>query len=169
MRFKPFGRSIAELFFSFHYVEDVDRAMVVRNSWVIEGAPSRSSVHRQSLLRGCARPHQGDLALKRSDRPSDERDDSNGDYLSKTLIHSNRKRFKYEIDVESIERGNGLLQILTSARSTEAAKLQDLTTRCGYMFRARRVCRIRLLDLVDAYENLDRVDRERQPNGDSVR
>ena len=117
-----------KVFFSFHYDEDVDRAMVVRNSWVTKGGQEAARFVDKADFEAVKK--KGDLAIKRWINKQME-----GTTVTVVLIGAKtcgRKWVKYEID-HSIDRGNGLLAI-------DISKIKNLqgktTTRCGWMLPA---------------------------------
>jgi hypothetical protein len=109
------------VFFSFKY-EDVSRAMVVRNSWVIPGRTAAGFVDAAEFE---AVKRQGDNAIKRWINGQLE-----GTSVTVVLVGAEtcRSRWvKYEID-RSKARGNGLLGI-------DISKIKDFkqntSERCG--------------------------------------
>ena len=114
-----------KVFFSFHYNEDVARAMVVRNSWVTKGGQAAARFVDKAAFEAVKK--KGDLAIKRWINKQME-----GTTVTVVLIGAktcNRKWVKYEID-HSMARGNGLLEI-------DISKIKNLdrqtTTHCGWM------------------------------------
>ena len=117
-----------KVFFSFHYAEDVTRAMVVRKSWVTKGGQEAARFVDKAEFEKVKK--QGDLAIKRWINKQ-----MTGTTVTVVLIGAktcNRKWVKYEIS-HSIERGNGLLEIDIS----KIPNFQEqTTTRCGWMLPA---------------------------------
>jgi len=113
-----------KVFFSFKY-EDVNRAMVVRNSWVVQGKESAGFIDKAEFEEV---KQKGDKAIQTW---IDEQ--LQGTSVTVVLIGENTcksKWVKYEID-ESIKRGNGILAI-------DISKIKDLNSkktsqRCGWM------------------------------------
>ncbi len=92
------------VFFSFHYERDIQRANVVRNSWVTQD--EAAGFWDASLWEEAKK--SGDTAIKRMI-------DSGLEGTSVTVVllgseTSNRKYVKYEIK-ESYKKGNGLLGV----------------------------------------------------------
>ncbi len=118
-----------KVFFSFKY-EDVSRAMVVRNSWVVQGREAAGFVDAADFEKV---KKQGDDAIKRWIDGQ-----LNGTSVTVVLVGAltcNSRWVKYEIEA-SKKRGNGLLGI-------DVSKIKDLegatTDRCseipnGYPF-----------------------------------
>lgn len=114
-----------KVFFSFHYDEDVDRAMVVRNSWVTKGGQEAARFVDKADFEAVKK--KGALAIKRWINKQME-----GTTVTVVLIGARtctRRWVKYEIE-HSIARGNGLLEI-------DISKIKNLrgktATRCGWM------------------------------------
>ena len=142
------------VFFSFEYVHDVSRAMVVRNSWITQGREAAGFVDAaafEEVKRG------GDAAVKRWIR-----EQLQGTSVTVVLVGSHTcasKYVQYEID-QSEARGNGLLGI-------DGSKIKDLsgntTNRCdripmGYEFY--------LWNRDDGYRNLgDWIERAARDAG----
>ena len=110
-----------KVFFSFKY-EDVNRAMIVRNSWVVIGSVKAGFIDKadfESIER------QGPSGIKRwIDNQLD------GTSVTAVLVGANTCRSRwvqYEID-QSIARGNGLLGIDISK---VASFNEPATERCG--------------------------------------
>jgi hypothetical protein len=108
-------------FFSFKY-EDVSRAMVVRNSWVVPGREAAGFVDSADFEKI---KKQGDAAIKRWID-----DQLNGTSVTVVLVGSQTcgsRWVKYEID-KSKDLGHGLLGI-------DISKIKDLkgntSDRCG--------------------------------------
>lgn len=94
-----------KVFFSFHYDNDVNRSMTVRNSWVTQGKESAGFIDKAEFEQV---KRQGDLAIKNWINSQ-----LNGTSVTVVLIGSdtlNRPYVKYEI-CESIKRGNGLIGV----------------------------------------------------------
>lgn len=111
------------VFFSFKY-EDVSRAMVVRNSWVIQGKQSAGFIDAADFEKI---KRQGDASIKKWID-----DQLNGTSVTVILIGQDTcssRWVKYEI-AKSIAIGNGLLAI-------DISKIKDLkgntAERCGRM------------------------------------
>ena len=110
------------VFFSFEYKHDISRAMVVRNSWVMQGkeaAGFSDAADFEEVKKG------GDAAIKKWIR-----EQLNGTSVTVVLVGSHTcssKYVQYEIE-KSEERGNGLIGI-------DISKIKDLngktTERCG--------------------------------------
>jgi len=110
-----------KVFFSFKY-EDVSRAMVVRNSWVIQGRQAAGFIDAADFEKVKKR---GDDAIK-----SWIDGQLNGTTVTVVLVGAltcNSRWVKYEIEA-SKKRGNGLLGI-------DVSKIKDLkratSERCG--------------------------------------
>ncbi len=110
------------VFFSFEYKHDVTRAMVVRNSWVIQGREAAGFVDAAEFEKVRKR---GDEVIKRWIR-----EQLRGTSVTVVLVgsHTCSSRYvKYEIE-QSKARGNGLLGI-------DISKVKDLhgrtSKRCG--------------------------------------
>ena len=110
-----------KVFFSFKY-EDVSRANVVRNSWVIQGREAAGFIDKAAFE---SLKKEGDLAIRRWINKQLE-----GTSVTVVLVGEktcNSRWVKYEIE-KSIERGNGLLGI-------DISKIKDLqgntSVRCG--------------------------------------
>lgn len=110
-----------KVFFSFKY-EDVNRAMIVRNSWVVQGSEKAGFIDKadfESIER------QGDSGIKRW---IDEQ--LKGTTVTVVLVGAKTcgsRWVKYEIQ-QSIARGNGLLGIdISKVKSFN----QPDTERCG--------------------------------------
>ncbi len=110
-----------EYFLAFKY-EDVSRAMIVRNSWVIRGREAAGFVDAAEFE---ALEEEGDTAVKEWID-----DQLKGTSVTVVLVGEgtcSSKWVKYEI-AQSIARGNGLLGI-------DVSKIKDLsgntTARCG--------------------------------------
>ena len=111
------------VFFSFEY-GDVSRAMVVRNSWVVQGREAAGFVDAAEFEK---LKRQGDDAVRRWIDTQ-----LNGTSVTVVLVGAetcSSRWVKYEI-AESISRGNGLLGI-------DVSKIKDLrgatTERCGQL------------------------------------
>jgi hypothetical protein len=109
------------VFFSFKYL-DVSRAMVVRNSWVMQGREAAGFIDAADFEKV---KRQGDAAIKRWID-----NQIKGTSVTVVLVGEETcasRWVKYEIE-QSIARGNGLLGI-------DVSKLKDLsgntTERCG--------------------------------------
>ncbi|WP_168923904.1 TIR domain-containing protein [Polaromonas vacuolata] len=110
-----------KVFFSFKY-EDVNRAMIIRNSWVVQGSEKAGFIDKadfESIER------QGNSGIKRW---IDEQ--LKGTTVTVVLVGAKtcgRRWVKYEIQ-QSIARGNGLLGIdISKVKSFN----QPCTERCG--------------------------------------
>jgi hypothetical protein len=110
-----------KVFFSFKY-EDVSRAMVVRNSWVIQGREAAGFIDAAEVEKV---KKQGDAAIKRWID-----DQLKGTSVTVVLVGAltcSSRWVKYEIEA-SKNRGNGLLGI-------DISKIKDLkgatSERCG--------------------------------------
>jgi hypothetical protein len=110
-----------KVFFSFKY-EDVNRAMIVRNSWVVVGSVKAGFIDKADFE---SVERQGPIGIKRwIDNQLD------GTSVTAVLVGANTCRSKwvrYEID-QSIARGNGLLGIDISKL---ASFNEPATERCG--------------------------------------
>lgn len=110
-----------KVFFSFKY-EDVNRAMIVRNSWVVEGSVKAGFIDKADFE---SVERQGPVGIKRWID-----NQLNGTSVTVVLVGANTcssKWVKYEIE-QSIARGNGLLGIdISKVASFNAAA----TERCG--------------------------------------
>jgi hypothetical protein len=109
------------VFFSFKYL-DVSRAMVVRNSWVMQGKEAAGFIDAADFEKV---KRQGDAAIQRWID-----NQLNGTSVTVVLVGEKTcasRWVKYEIE-QSIARGNGLLGI-------DVSKIKDLrgntTERCG--------------------------------------
>ncbi len=110
-----------KVFFSFKY-EDVSRAMVVRNSWVVQGREAAGFIDAAEFEKV---KKQGDAAIKRWID-----DQLKGTSVTVVLVGAltcGSRWVKYEIEA-SKTRGNGLLGI-------DISKIKDLkgatSERCG--------------------------------------
>lgn len=110
-----------KVFFSFKY-DDVSRAMVVRNSWVIQGREAAGFIDAAAFEQV---KRQGDPAIRQWID-----NQLKGTSITAVLVGKNTcssRWVKYEIE-QSIARGNGLLGI-------DISKIKDLrrntTGRCG--------------------------------------
>lgn len=110
-----------KVFFSFKYL-DVSRAMVVRNSWVMQGKEAAGFIDAADFEKV---KRQGDAAISRWID-----NQLNGTSVTVVLVGEktcSSRWVKYEIE-QSIARGNGLLGI-------DVSKIKDLngntTERCG--------------------------------------
>ena len=97
------------VFFSFHYENDINRAMVVRNSWVVQGIKEANFIDKASFE---TVKRQGEQAVHNwIDKQL------NGTSVTVILIGAdtlNRPYVQYEI-CESIRRGNGIIGIYINA------------------------------------------------------
>lgn len=94
------------VFFSFHYKNDVWRAMQVRNSWIIEGAKKAEGFIDAAAFESLKKA--GDAAIKKWIR-----EQLIGTSVTVVLIGSetsNRDYIKYELE-KSWEKGNGIIGI----------------------------------------------------------
>lgn len=93
------------VFFSFHYENDVNRAMVVRNSWVVQGIKEANFIDKAAFE---TVKRQGDQAVRNwIDRQL------NGTSVTVVLIGAEtltRPFVQYEI-CESLKRGNGVIGV----------------------------------------------------------
>jgi len=112
-----------KVFFSFKY-EDVSRAMIVRNSWVVQGKTSVGFIDKADFEEV---KKEGDKAIK-----TWIDNQLKGTSVTVVLVGDKTCKSKwvqYEIDA-SIERGNGIIAI-------DISKIKDLqgnqTKRCGWM------------------------------------
>lgn len=108
-----------KVFFSFKY-EDVNRSMIVRNSWVVQGSVKAGFVDKAEFE---AIEKTGDAGIKRWIDAQ-----LHGTSVTVVLVGANTNRSKwvqYEID-QSIARGNGLLGIDIS----KVADFDRPTTNC---------------------------------------
>lgn len=111
------------VFFSFHYDNDVQRAFIVRQSWVTKPNRTASGVLDKADFESIQR--NGDAAIKRWI-------DSQliGTSVTVVLIGSetlNRPYVRYEIE-QSISRGNGIIGVfVNNIRGFD----QRTTTRCA--------------------------------------
>jgi len=112
-----------KVFFSFKY-EDVSRAMIVRNSWVVQGKTSAGFIDSTDF----------EEVKKKGDKAIQTWIDNQLKGTSVTVVlvgekTCNSKWVQYEIDA-STERGNGIIAI-------DVSKINDLqgnqSKRCGWM------------------------------------
>lgn len=93
------------VFFSFHYDNDINRSMTVRNSWVTQGKEAAGFIDKAAFEQI---KRQGDAAVHRwIDQQLD------GTSVTVVLIGSetlNRPFVHYEI-CESLKRGNGIIGV----------------------------------------------------------
>jgi hypothetical protein len=110
-----------KVFFSFKY-EDVSRAMVVRNSWVIQGRQAAGFIDAAEFEKV---KKQGDAAIKRW--IDDQLKGTSVTVILVGALTCSSRWVKYEIEA-SKSRGNGLLGI-------DVSKIKDLkgatSERCG--------------------------------------
>jgi hypothetical protein len=93
------------VFFSFHYENDVNRAMVVRNSWVVQGIKEANFIDKAAFE---TVKRQGGQAVKNWIDKQLE-----GTSVTVVLIGAetlNRPFVKYEI-CQSLNRGNGIVGV----------------------------------------------------------
>jgi len=94
------------VFFSFHYENDINRSMIVRNSWVTQGKESAGFIDKAAFEEI---KRQGDNAVHRwIDRQLE------GTSVTVVLIGSetlNRPFVQYEI-CQSLQRGNAVIGVL---------------------------------------------------------
>lgn len=93
------------VFFSFHYDNDINRSMTVRNSWVTQGKEAAGFVDKAEFEKI---KRTGEIAVHRWID-----NQLNGTSVTVVLIGSetlNRPFVKYEI-CESIKRGNGVIGV----------------------------------------------------------
>jgi hypothetical protein len=93
------------VFFSFHYENDVNRAMVVRNSWVVQGIKEANFIDKAAFE---TVKRQGDQAVRnRIDKQLE------GTSVTVVLIGAEtltRPFVQYEI-CQSLTRGNGVIGV----------------------------------------------------------
>ena len=124
VNYKKGDKSMArKVFFSFKY-DDVSRAMVVRNSWVVQGKEAAGFIDKADF----------EQVKKKGDKSIQTWIDNQLKGTSVTVVlvgekTCNSKWVKYEIDA-SIKKGNGILAI-------DISKIKDLkgnqSKRCGWM------------------------------------
>ncbi|NLI92971.1 MAG: TIR domain-containing protein [Peptococcaceae bacterium] len=106
------------VFFSFHYENDINRAMVVRNSWVVQGTKEANFIDKAAFE---AVKRQGDQAVHNwIDKQLD------GTSVTVVLIGSEtltRPFVQYEI-CQSLNRGNAIIGVYING-------IKDMTT--GYI------------------------------------
>lgn len=103
------------VFFSFHYENDINRSMVVRNSWVTQGKEAAGFIDKASFEQV---KRQGDTAVKRWIDKQLE-----GTSVTVVLIGSetlDRPFVQYEI-CESLKRGNAVIGVYIN-------KIRDMLT-----------------------------------------
>ncbi|RLA82543.1 MAG: hypothetical protein DRG78_06915 [Epsilonproteobacteria bacterium] len=112
-----------KVFFSFKY-EDVSRAMIVRNSWVVQGKTSAGFIDKADF----------EAVKKKGDKAIQTWIDNQLKDTSVTVVlvgeeTCNSKWVQYEIK-QSVARGNGIIAI-------DVSKIKDLkgnqSERCGWM------------------------------------
>lgn len=93
------------VFFSFHYEKDINRAMVVRNSWVVQGTKEANFIDKAAFE---AVKRQGDQAVHNwIDKQLD------GTSVTVVLIGAetlDRPFVQYEI-CQNLQRGNGVIGV----------------------------------------------------------
>jgi hypothetical protein len=108
------------VFFSFHYENDINRSMTVRNSWVTQGKEAAGFIDKAAFEQI---KRQGDNAVHRwIDRQLE------GTSVTVVLIGSetlNRPFVQYEI-CQSLQRGNAVIGVLING-------IRDMNTRTTSM------------------------------------
>lgn len=118
------------VFFSFHYDNDINRSMTVRNSWVIQGKEAAGFIDKAEFEQI---KRQGESAIHRwIDRQLE------GTSVTVVLIGSealNRPFVKYEI-IESVNRGNAVIGVyihnIKDMRTQKISQKGNIHTIIGY-------------------------------------
>ena len=118
------------VFFSFHYDNDINRSMTVRNSWVIQGKEAAGFIDKAEFEQI---KRQGESAIHRwIDRQLE------GTSVTVVLIGSetlNRPFVKYEI-IESVNRGNAVIGVyihnIKDMRTQKISQKGNIHTIVGY-------------------------------------